>query len=113
MSFIARLIINALALMLIAYLVPGVSIIHFGYAVLAAFVLGLVNALIRPIMLLLTLPINILTLGLFTLVVNALMFWLAASLTVGFAVTGFGAAFWGGLIFSAVSWVMSSMAKQQ
>lgn len=103
-KLIARLVINALALMLIAYLIPGVAVRDFPIALLAALIIGLVNALIRPLLEILSLPITILTLGLFSFVLNALMFWLAAYLAPGFDVAGFAPAFWGGLIFWAISW---------
>jgi putative membrane protein len=109
MHFLLRLVLNALAVMLVAYIVPGVTVLNFWYALLAALILGIVNALVRPILALLSLPITVLTLGLFTLVINALMFWLAASLTAGFAVSGFGAAFWGALVFWIVSWFTNAL----
>jgi len=103
-KLIVRLVLNALALMLIAYVIPGVMVRDFPIAMLAALIIGLVNALIRPLLTILSLPITILTLGLFSLVINALMFWLAAYLAPGFEVGGFVPAFWGGLIFAAISW---------
>ncbi len=109
MNILIRFLINALAVMAAAYIVPGITVRNFWVALIAALVIGLVNALIRPLLLLLTLPINIVTLGLFTLVVNALMFWLAASLVKGFDVAGFGAAFWGALVFWLVSWFTNSL----
>lgn len=105
MFLLIRLFLNALAVMAVPYLVPGVSVQSFPSAFIAAIVIALVNALIRPILLILTLPVNILTLGLFTLIVNALMFWLASSISPGFRVTGFSAAFWGALVFWVVSWL--------
>lgn len=108
MKIIARLVLNALALMLIAYLIPGVLVRDFPIALLAALIIGLVNALIRPLIGLLSLPITILTLGLFSLVLNALMFWLAAYLAPGFEVAGFVPAFWGGLVFSVISWATNA-----
>ncbi|MFA6446683.1 MAG: phage holin family protein [Patescibacteria group bacterium] len=104
-----RWLLNALAVMAAAYLVPGVNVQSIWAALIAALVIGLINALIRPIILLLTLPINILTLGLFTLVINALMFWLASSIVKGFNVQGFWPAFWGALVFWIVSWVTSAV----
>lgn len=105
MYLMVRLFLNALAVMAVAYLVPGVTIQSFPHAFVAAIVLGLVNALVRPVLLILSLPVNILTLGLFTFVVNALMFWLASSISPGFRVQGFWAAFWGALVFWIVSWL--------
>jgi putative membrane protein len=88
MFLLIRLFLNALAVMAVAYLVPGVSVQSFPSAFIAAIAIALVNALIRPILLILTLPVNILTLGLFTLILNALMFWLASSISPGFRVSG-------------------------
>jgi len=95
--------------MVAAYIVPGVSIRSFGAALVAALIIGLVNALIRPLVLLLTLPVNILTLGLFTLVINALMFWLASGIAKGFDVTGFSAAFLGALVYWLTSWIVNGL----
>lgn len=82
---------------------------NFWSALIAALVIGLVNALIRPLLLILTLPVNILTLGLFTLVINAFMFWLASSIVKGFDVANFWAAFWGALVFWLVSWLVNGL----
>lgn len=109
MSILLRWIFSALSVMVVAYLVPGVRVASFWSALIAALVIGLVNALIRPLIILLTLPVNILTLGLFTLVINALMFWLASSIVKGFDVTGFAAAFWGALVYWLVSWLVNGM----
>ena len=83
MRLIFRWIINALALLLVAYLVPGIAVDGIWSALLTALVLGLVNAIIRPILLVLTLPVNIVTLGLFTFVINALMIWLVSAIVKG------------------------------
>jgi putative membrane protein len=88
-------------------LVPGIQIDHFRDLLVATLVLGLLNAFLRPIVLLFTLPVTILTLGLFTLVINGVMFYLAASLVNGFHVTGFGAAFVAALLFSLFSFVLN------
>ncbi len=109
MSILLRLLLNALAVMAVAYLIPGVRVSGFVAAFIAAIVIGLVNALIRPILELLSLPITLLTLGLFSLIINALMFWLASALVPGFEVAGFASAFWGGLVFWIVSWATNSM----
>lgn len=106
--FIVRLVLNALALMLVAYLIPGIGLSGFGTAVIAALVLGLVNALIRPLVSLLALPVTILTLGLFSLVINAAMFGLAAWFVPGFSIAGFGPAFWGALLYTVFAWLVSS-----
>jgi putative membrane protein len=101
MKLIVRWLLLAAALLLVAYLYPGVTLAGFGAALLAALVLGLLNTLVRPLLVLLTLPVTVLTLGLFLFVINALMFWAAASVLTGFAVTGFAAALIGSLIYSA------------
>ncbi len=103
-----RWLINALALLIISQIVPGFAVASTWSALMAALVLGLVNALIRPIVLLLTLPINLLTLGVFTLVVNALMVLLASSIVKGFEVAGFWPAFWGALLLWLVSLISNS-----
>ena len=113
MYLILRWLLNALTVMLVAYVVPGVRVTSFWAALLAALVIGIVNALIRPLILLLTLPVNILTLGLFTFVINALMFWLASTIVKGFYVDGFGPAFWGALMFWAVSWLTNGLLKDR
>lgn len=100
---IIRWIINAIFLMLIPYIVSGVEVKNFYTALAAALVLAFVNAIIKPILVLLTLPINILTLGLFVLVINALMFWLISTFVQGFIVSGFWPAFFAALVFSIFS----------
>ncbi len=105
--FLLRLILNVIALMVIAYLVPGISVRGLGAAILAALVLGLVNAVVRPILVLLTLPVTLVTLGLFLLIINAAMFGLAAALVPGFHVNGFGAALVGSVLYSIAGWLTS------
>jgi putative membrane protein len=100
MKLLVRWLLLAAALLLVAHLYAGVSVAGFGAALVAAGVLGLLNTLVRPLLVLLTLPVTLLTLGLFLFVINALMFWSAASLLDGFAVTGFAAALIGSLIYS-------------
>lgn len=94
-----RWFLNTLVLMLTAYLVPGIYFATPWSALMTSLIFGLVNAVIRPIMIILTLPVNIITLGLFTLIINALMFWLTSSIVKGFEVADFGAAFWGALVY--------------
>lgn len=106
---LVRWLINSLALFAAGYLVKGIVIYDFWSGLAAAALLGIVNAFIRPIIVILTLPINILTLGLFTLVINALMLKLVVWAVGGIAVHGFWAAFWGALVISIVSWVISLM----
>jgi putative membrane protein len=112
MALLLRWLINAGTLLGIAYYLPGVGVSGFYAALITALVLGLVNALIRPLLIVLTLPINILTLGLFTLVINALMFWFVATVVKGFDVAGFWPAFWGALILSIVSWIVGLFLKK-
>jgi len=102
-------LINAIALMAVAYLMPSISVSSFGAALAAALVLGLVNAFVRPVLVLLTLPVTILTLGLFIFVLNGLLFWMVGSWLEGFAVAGFWSAVFGAILFSLVSWVLSAL----
>ncbi len=101
--FIIQAVVVGLLLYLVAKIVPGIEIDGCGYALLAGLVLGIVNALVRPLLVLLTLPITVLTLGLFLLVINALMLMLAAALAPGFRVRGFGAALLGAILLSIFS----------
>jgi len=107
LSLLLRWIVNAGALLLVAYLYPGVHVQDFLAALVAALVLGLVNALIRPILVILTLPVTLLTLGLFLFIINAALFWLVAELVSGFTVTGFWAALVGSILYSLITLVTS------
>jgi putative membrane protein len=109
MTVLLTWLINALALLIITWLVPSIHIRSFGTALIVAIVLGLINAVLRPLLIVLTLPVTVLTLGLFILVVNALCFWLAASLLKGFEVSGFWSAFFGSILYSIVSWLLSAL----
>ena len=100
MKIIIRWLLLAAALLLVAHLYPGVVVDSFGSAMIAAFVIGLLNSLLRPMLVLLTLPVTLVTLGLFLFVINALMFFFAASMLNGLHVTGFTAALIGSLIYS-------------
>jgi len=106
MKIIVRWLLLAAALLLVAHLYPGVTVRSFGSAMIAAFVLGLLNTLLRPVLVLLTLPVTLITLGLFLFVINALMFYFAASLLDGFHVNGFAAALIGSLIYSLCGMVI-------
>ena len=106
MKLIVRWILLAAALLLVAHLYPGVSVASFGAALVAALVLGLFNTLVRPLLVLLTLPVTVVTLGLFLFVINALMFWSAAGVLDGFGVTGFAAALIGSLLYSLCGMVI-------
>jgi putative membrane protein len=102
MKLIMTWLLAACALLMVAYLYPGVQVQSFGSALIAAFVIGLFNMVLRPVLVILTLPVTIVTLGLFVFVINALLFWAAASLLDGFQVSGFGAALLGSLIYSVL-----------
>jgi putative membrane protein len=107
MHLILRIVVNGLALMLVAYFYSGVSIDSPIAAIIAAAVLGIVNAVIRPVLVFLTFPVTVLTIGLFLFVINALMFWLAAELVPGFRVSGFMAALIGSVMYSIITTVTS------
>jgi putative membrane protein len=100
-------LINALALLALPYVVPSVQVDSFVTALAAALLLGFVNTLIRPLLVLLTLPATILTLGLFIFVINALLFWFVASFLKGFTVGGFWSAFFGAIVYALISWAAS------
>lgn len=111
MGFVLRVIVNALAIVVAGYLVSGIRVDGLLAAAGAGLVLGIINALVRPVLIILTLPITLFTLGLFLLVLNGFCLWLVAALVPGFAVTGFGPAFLGALIVSAVSWVVTAFVS--
>ncbi|MBN1326089.1 phage holin family protein [Candidatus Falkowbacteria bacterium] len=111
MYLLLRWLINALAILGIAYYIPGITVSGFYAALLAALVLGIINALLRPILVILTLPVNILTLGLFTLIINALLFWLTSTIVKGFQVADFKAAFIGALLMWIISWLTNWLFK--
>lgn len=102
-------LLNALALLAVAYLLPSIEVASFGAALLAALVLGLVNTLVRPLLVLLTLPITLLSLGLFLLVINGLLFWAVGSWLDGFNVGGFWPGVFGALLYSVISWALGSL----
>ena len=106
MKIIIRWLLLAAALLLVAHLYPGVVVDSFGSAMIAAFEIGLLNTLLRPVLVLLTLPVTLITLGLFLFVINALMFYFAASMLNGLHVTGFAAALIGSLIYSLCGMVI-------
>jgi putative membrane protein len=106
-------LINAVALVAVTYLLPGITVSSFITALIAALVLGLVNAVIRPILILLTLPATLLTLGLFIFVINGLLFWFVGSFIDGFVVTGFWPGVFGAIGYSIVSWALSALLLKQ
>jgi putative membrane protein len=105
MSGIVRFLLSGLAVVLTAYLLPGVRVEHYGYALLAAILISVSNVLVKPILIILTIPITILTLGLFLLVINALIILLVDWLVPGFSVDGF----WWALAFSLILSIFNSM----
>ena len=103
-----------LALLVAAYLLrPGIQLDGLASALVAALLLGLVNAIVRPILVVLTFPITLLTLGLFLLVLNAFCLWLVSVFVPGFHVAGFWPAFWGALIVSVVSWILTALISDR
>jgi len=108
MKLILKWLLSAAALLCVAYLYSGVVISSFGAAMIAAFVIGLFNMLLRPVLVVLTLPVTLVTLGLFLFVINALMFWSAAGILQGFYVRDFVAALWGSLLYSTLGLLIDS-----
>lgn len=111
MRLLIAWLVNSLALVGVAYLMPGVSVASLGTALVAGLVLGLVNAVIRPILVLLTLPATLLTLGLFIFVLNGLLFWMVGSFVDGFHVAGFWSGVFGAIVFSLISWILSAFLQ--
>jgi putative membrane protein len=113
-NFIIRLFVNALALSLAAYLVDGITLVEdFGQVLLVALVFGLINAILKPILLFLSMPFLFLTLGLFALVINAGMLLLTDALTEALSVSGFWAALWGSVVISLTSMVLNAFLKDE
>ncbi|MEO5699113.1 MAG: phage holin family protein [Casimicrobiaceae bacterium] len=102
-------LINAVALFALPYLLPSIQVASFGAALIAALVLGLINTLIRPMLVLLTLPVTVLTLGLFIFVINGLLFWAVGAWLQGFHVPGFWSGVFGAIVYSVISWLLSSL----
>ena len=109
MRFLARLVLNGLAIIIAAWLLPGIHISSSLSALLAGVILGFVNAIVRPVLFFLTLPLTLLTLGLFIFVLNAICFGLTAWLVPGFSVDGFFSAVFGALLVSVVSWILNGL----
>ncbi|MBJ7310112.1 MAG: phage holin family protein [Pseudomonadota bacterium] len=109
MRLVLTWLINAAALLAVPYLMHSVDVTSIGAALVAALLLGLVNTLIRPVLLLLTLPVTVVSLGLFIFVINGLMFWLVAQLVNGFHVDSFWSAIGGALLYSVISWSLSTL----
>jgi putative membrane protein len=113
MGFLVRVLVNALAIWLATEIVPGIEARSGTTVLIAAIVLGLVNAIVRPILLVLTLPLTLVTLGLFLFVLNALCLWLTSAVVPGFDVRGFWPAFGGALLVSALSWVVNGFVSDR
>ena len=111
-TILIRWIMSAFAVLLAAYFLPGVSVSGFYIAIILALVLGFFNAVLRPIFILLTLPINILTLGLFTLVINGMLFWIPSTFIKGFYIENFWWAILGALLVSGFSWLGNKIIKE-
>ena len=109
MKLIVKWLLCAVALLCVTYIYSGVQVQSFGSAMIAALVIGLLNTVVRPILVILTLPVTLVTVGLFLFVINGLMFWAAADLVKGFQVDNFGAAILGALIYSVLSWALSTL----
>lgn len=105
--------INIIALFVVIHTVAGVSASNWQVVIVAAFIIGLLNAFLRPVLILLTLPFTIASLGLFTLIINACMFYLASKFVIGFTVVNFWTAFWAAIIFSIVSFILSLVFTPQ
>jgi putative membrane protein len=112
MTLLLVWILNAVALLVVAYILPGIVVASFWSAMWAALVLGLINMLVKPLFVILTLPITIVTVGLFLFVINALMFWLAGSILKGFQVNGFWWAVGGALLYSLISGFLTNLINK-
>jgi putative membrane protein len=106
-KFLTKWLVNVLALIIVIHLAEGISSDSWQTTAVAALVLGFINAFLRPLIILLTLPLNILSLGLFTLVINGSMFFLVSKIVAGFSVAGFASAFWAALLFSLFSFILN------
>lgn len=111
LAFVVHLVLSAALLLIVANVVRGIELAGWGSALLAALLLGLVNAVVRPVMIVLTLPLTIVTFGLFLLVVNALMLWLVAGLVPGMRIHGFGAAFVGSLLLTLLNLALAAVLE--
>ncbi len=112
MYFLARWLVNALAISIVAHIVKGIEVSSTPIVLVIALVLGIINAFLRPLIILITLPINILTLGLFTLFINGALFYLVSKIVKGFVITGFWPAFWGYILFSIISFLLSLLITE-
>ena len=113
MRLLLTWIINALALLALPYLMQSVQVANVGTALIAALILGLVNTLIRPLLVVLTLPVTVITLGLFIFIINGVLFWLVAQLVDGFQVAGFWSAIGAAVLYSLISWALSALVLKK
>lgn len=113
MGFLVRVLINAAAIYLVAHIVPGIEVSGAMAALGAGLVLGVINAVVRPLLIVLTLPFTLVTLGLFLLVLNGLCLWLTSLVVTGFQVQGFWSAVLGALLVSIVSWLLTTFVSDQ
>ena len=111
--WILRWFLNALILLLVSYIVPGIHFANNWSLFLTVIVFGLINALIRPLIIILTIPLNILTFGFLTLIINALMFWLTSTIVKGFEVDNFWASFWGAIVYWLFIMLIDSLGKDK
>lgn len=112
MHFLLRWGINALSIFIVAHIVKGIEVPSTSIVLVVALVLGIINAFLRPLIILITLPINILTLGLLTLFINGALFYLVSKIVRGFVITGFWPAFWGYILFSIISFLLSLLIAE-
>lgn len=110
MHLLVRWLVSAVSLAIAAWIVPGISVAGALALIVAALVIGLLNALVKPVLVILTLPLTIVTLGLFLLVLNGLLFWLAAALVPGVQVDGFLSALLGAIVMTVVGWALARLA---
>ncbi|MBU0604813.1 MAG: phage holin family protein [Candidatus Omnitrophica bacterium] len=106
-SFFIKWLVNIIALFVVIHAIAGVSAANSNVVIVAALIIGLLNAFLRPVLIMLTLPFTIISLGFFTLIINAFMFYLASKFVAGFSVTGFWSAFWAALLFSVISFILN------
>ena len=106
-------IINSLAILIVTYIVRGIEVASPVTAIVAAFILGIINAFLRPLIILITLPINIFTFGLFTFFINGFLFYMVSKIIKGFVITGFWPAFFGALLFSIISLFLSILINKE
>ncbi len=111
--FLTKWIINSLAILIVTYIVKGIQVASPLTAIVVALVLGIINAFLRPFIILITLPINIFTLGLFTFFINGFLFYLVSKIVKDFIILGFWSAFFGSLLFSTISFLLSLLINKE